>query len=89
MPEPTGGAGRRAAAAAAAAPAASPRPLRCPVEADGPRGGGAGPGERPSLAHQTWIVEVEGIGPAAAEKLAAVGIATTDELLAAGANPCR
>jgi predicted flap endonuclease-1-like 5' DNA nuclease len=33
------------------------------------------------------ITEVEGIGPANAEKLAAVGIATTGDLLAAGAKP--
>ena len=33
------------------------------------------------------IAEVEGIGPAYAEKLAAIGIKTTDDLLTAGASP--
>jgi predicted flap endonuclease-1-like 5' DNA nuclease len=33
------------------------------------------------------IEDVEGIGPAYAEKLAAVGIKTTDDLLLAGAKP--
>ena len=33
------------------------------------------------------IEDVEGIGPAYADKLAAVGITTTDDLLAAGAKP--
>ena len=33
------------------------------------------------------IGDVEGIGPAYAEKLAAVGIKTTDDLLSAGATP--
>ena len=37
-------------------------------------------------AHQTSIADVEGIGPAYAERLAAAGIATTDDLLAAGAK---
>ena len=33
------------------------------------------------------VADVEGIGPAYAERLAAAGIATTDELLAAGSRP--
>ena len=36
---------------------------------------------------RTRIADVEGIGPAYAEKLAAAGIKTTDDLLAAGAKP--
>ena len=44
------------------------------------------PVEAPVAAHQTRIADVEGIGPAYAEKLAAAGIATTDDLLAPGAK---
>jgi predicted flap endonuclease-1-like 5' DNA nuclease len=33
------------------------------------------------------VVDVEGIGPASGEKLAAIGIKTTDDLLTAGATP--
>jgi predicted flap endonuclease-1-like 5' DNA nuclease len=44
------------------------------------------PVEAPVAASQTSIVDVEGIGPAYAEKLAAAGIVTTDDLLAAGAK---
>ncbi len=33
------------------------------------------------------VVEIEGIGPSNAEKLVAIGIKTTDDLLMAGANP--
>jgi predicted flap endonuclease-1-like 5' DNA nuclease len=43
--------------------------------------------EHPAAAHLKNIEDVEGIGPAYAEKLAAVGIKTTDDLLAAGAKP--
>ena len=43
--------------------------------------------EAPSSGGRTRIDDVEGIGPAYAEKLAAVGIKTTDDLLAAGAKP--
>jgi predicted flap endonuclease-1-like 5' DNA nuclease len=46
----------------------------------------AAPVEAPEAAHQTRIADVEGIGPAYAERLAAAGIATTDDLLAAGAK---
>ena len=38
-------------------------------------------------AHHMRIEDVEGIGPAYAEKLAAIGIATTSDLLNAGAKP--
>ncbi len=43
--------------------------------------------EAPSSGGRTRIDDVEGIGPVYAEKLAAVGIKTTDDLLAAGAKP--
>ena len=44
------------------------------------------PVEAPVAAHQPGVADVEGIGPAYAERLAAAGIATTDDLLAAGAK---
>ena len=69
------GAGRRRRAAAVAAR----RPWSRPRRPRTPRGA--------RRAHQTRIADVEGIGPAYAEKLAAAGIATTDDLLAAGAKP--
>ncbi len=43
--------------------------------------------DAPSSSGRTSIADVEGIGPAYAEKLAEVGIKTTDDLLAAGAKP--
>jgi len=45
------------------------------------------PVEAPVTAHQPRVADVEGIGPAYAERLAVAGIATTDDLLAAGAKP--
>jgi uncharacterized membrane protein len=45
------------------------------------------PAEAPTSGGRTRIDDVEGIGPVYAEKLAAVGIKTTDDLLAAGAKP--
>ena len=62
-------------------------PRRVAVATDGARP--AAVSRRRSLPHQTRIADVEGIGPAYAEKLAAAGIATTDDLLAAGAKPLR
>jgi predicted flap endonuclease-1-like 5' DNA nuclease len=44
------------------------------------------PVEAPVAAHQPRVADVEGIGPAYAERLTAAGIATTDDLLAAGAK---
>ncbi len=41
----------------------------------------------PQVATEMKIEDVEGIGPASSEKLAAVGIKTTNDLLAAGAKP--
>ncbi len=43
--------------------------------------------EAPSPGGRMRIADVEGIGPVYAEKLAAVGIKTTDDLLTAGAKP--
>ena len=43
--------------------------------------------DEPPAPHRMNIEEVEGIGPAYAEKLAAVGIMTTEDLLSAGAKP--
>ncbi len=45
------------------------------------------PVEAPVAAHHMKIADIEGIGPVYAEKLAAVGIVTTDDLLNAGAKP--
>jgi predicted flap endonuclease-1-like 5' DNA nuclease len=47
-----------------------------------PRGAGVQEGEQTMK-----IVEVEGIGPAYAEKLTAAGVSNTDQLLAQGAKP--
>ncbi len=58
------------AAAAAAAPAPAPA---TPVAGD-------------TATHHMNVEDVEGIGPAQAQKLASVGIATTDDLLRAGAT---
>lgn len=41
----------------------------------------------PEPGRQVSVVDVEGIGPVFAEKLAAIGIKTTDDLLTAGATP--
>lgn len=43
--------------------------------------------EAPGGVPRMNVADVEGIGPAYAERLAAAGIATTDELLAAGSRP--
>ena len=47
----------------------------------------AATGEEAHAAHHMNIGDVEGIGASNAEKLAAVGIKTTDDLLTAGAKP--
>ncbi len=72
-----------AAAVAAPAPAAAPAP---PAAAVAAAAASPEPAEAPASAHQMRISDVEGIGPADAGKLAAVGIATTDDLLTAGAK---
>ena len=79
-PEPVAAPAAVAAAAApawVAADAPGPAPVVAPVAAV----------EEPQVARHKKIEDVEGIGPAYAEKLAAVGIKTTDDLLAAGAKP--
>ena len=60
---------------AVAAPVAATRPRRRPGAVEPPASGG----------HMS-VVDVEGIGPASGEKLAAIGIKTTDDLLRAGAT---
>jgi predicted flap endonuclease-1-like 5' DNA nuclease len=68
-------------AAAVRAETSAPEPVAAPV------GVAAAAAEAPQAAHHMNIEDVEGIGPAYAERLAALGIATTDDLLAAGAKP--
>ena len=75
-----------AAAPVVAAAMATESPAPRPVEASADVAGEAA-GEEPQPAHLMNIEDVEGIGPAYAEKLAAVGIKTTDDLLRAGAKP--
>ncbi len=70
-----------AAPVVAAAPVAPPS---APVVAAAPA---AAPVEDPAGAASPRVEHVEGIGPASGEKLAAIGIRTTDDLLAAGAKP--
>ncbi len=71
-----------AAAAVAAAPAPAPEaPPAAPVAA------AAAPAPAAEPEHRSGIQDVEGIGPAEAEKLAAAGITTTAGLLEAGAKP--
>lgn len=65
-----------------AEPIAAPEPVEAPVAV----AAAAAAEVSPAGAHMR-IDEVEGIGPAYAEKLAAVGIKTTDDLLTAGAKP--
>ena len=67
---------------AAAVAAAAPEPVETPAVV-----AVAAPGEAPHPDGHKRIEEVEGIGPAYAEKLAAMGIKTTDDLLMAGAKP--
>ena len=87
---------RPAAPVAAAAVAASARDGRAGSPGGTRRGGGGRPGRgagtaapepAPAAEHHAGIEDVEGIGPAEAEKLAAIGITTTAGLLAAGAKP--
>ncbi len=70
------------AAAAVTAETTAPEPVQAPVVA-----APAAVVEEPPVAHLMNIEDVQGIGPAFGEKLAAVGIKTTDDLLAAGAKP--
>jgi predicted flap endonuclease-1-like 5' DNA nuclease len=70
------------AAAAVTARAISDEPA-APAAAPAP----AAPAAAPAAEHRAGIEDVEGIGPAEAEKLAAAGITTTTGLLQAGAKP--
>ena len=79
-------------AAAPAEPAPAPAPVAAPVaavaaapvaaEAAAPE-----PDEPSASGGRMSVVDVEGIGPASGEKLAAIGIKSTDDLLMAGATP--
>jgi predicted flap endonuclease-1-like 5' DNA nuclease len=71
-----------AAAAPVAPETVAPEPVTAPVVV-----AAAAAAEEQQAARHMLIEEVEGIGPAYAEKLAAAGIKTTDDLLTAGAKP--
>ncbi len=77
-----GGRGRRGGSRRS--PSRSPRRRRGSARA-GSRRRQTHPGASPGLN----VADVEGIGPAYAERLAAAGIGTTDELLAAGSTAVR
>ena len=69
---------------------AAPQPVVAPVAisaAVAPAPAAPEPVKAPVAAHHMKIVDIEGIGPVYAEKLAAIGIVTTDDLLNAGAKP--
>ena len=72
----------RGVRAAAAAETVASKPVEAPVAA-----GAASAADEPVVAHHMNVEDVEGIGPASGEKLATVGIKTTDDLLMAGAKP--
>ena len=63
-------------AAATAAETVASKPVEAPVAA-----GAASAADEPVVAHHMNVEDVEGIGPASGEKLATVGIKTTDDLL--------
>ncbi len=69
------------AAPVVVAAAVSPEPavVAAPMVASGD--------EEPTARRPYDLAEIEGVGPAYAEKLGSVGIKTTDDLLAAGASP--
>ncbi len=71
---------------AAAEPAAPPPPVVAPAATAAAMAAPA-PAEAPIATHHMNIVDVEGIGPVNAQKLAAIGILTTDDLLDNGAKP--
>ena len=80
-----------AAAAAVAAAVAAPAPTAAPataprVEPAPAAAVAAEPEAATGAAHKVRIEDVVGISPADAEKLAAVGVATTGDLLSAGAK---
>jgi predicted flap endonuclease-1-like 5' DNA nuclease len=67
--------------AAPAAAALVSTPMEAPAET-----AAVDPAEEPTAGQHIDVEDVEGIGPAQAQKLASVGIATTDDLLRAGAT---
>ena len=78
-------------AAAAAAPAQAAAPPTAPRAEPAPAAPAAAAAperaEAPAAAHLVKLADVSWISPADAEKLRAVGIATTGDLLSAGAKP--
>ena len=87
-PEPV--AAPMAVSAAVAAEAAAPKPVAAPVAVSAAASAetvAPGPVAAPVAAHLMNVEDVEGIGHAYAEQLAAVGIKTTDDLLMNGARP--
>ncbi len=89
-PAPVAAAVMVAPAAAVAAQPAAEEPVAAPVAA-APMAAApmaaAAPDEPPPAVDRMPIEDVEGIGPASGERLAAAGIKTTDDLLSAGARP--
>jgi predicted flap endonuclease-1-like 5' DNA nuclease len=77
------------AASAAVAPVTGSEAAAPPVAVSAAAAGtpATDPAGAPVAAHHMNIVDVEGIGPVNAQKLAAVGILTTDDLLDNGAKP--
>jgi predicted flap endonuclease-1-like 5' DNA nuclease len=71
-----------AVASAMAAETVASKPVEAPVAV-----AAASTADEPVVAHHMNVEDVEGIGPASGEKLATVGIKTTDDLLMAGAKP--
>ncbi len=61
--------------------------IAAPVAAVAAAEAAAEPDAEPETPTPTQVAQVEGIGPAEAEKLAAAGVRTTQELLTAGATP--
>jgi predicted flap endonuclease-1-like 5' DNA nuclease len=88
-PEPVPAAPLAAAAPMAAAAVVEPPPAPAPVAAApvAAAAAAAAPAASSTAPHHRRIEEVEGIGSAETAKLAAIGITTTDQLLAAGAKP--
>jgi len=91
-PEPAPAAPVAAAAVAASAVSDEPAAPAAPVAAAAattpePASPAPEPGPAADAEHHAGIEDVEGIGPAEAQKLAAAGITTTAGLLQAGAKP--
>jgi predicted flap endonuclease-1-like 5' DNA nuclease len=91
-PAPVAAAVVVAPAAAVVAQPAAEESVEAPVAAAAPMAAApmaaaAAPDEPPPAVDRMPIEDVEGIGPASGERLAAAGIKTTDDLLTAGARP--